>query len=126
MSVSFSILPSLPCSSCHCDCCGPVPLSEADVRRIRRHLASQPAAEVERVKVRQRDAMTCPFVDTERWRCFVYEVRPEVCRQFGQIAGLPCPHAPAPTAVSDPIATVMMAAVAAQPIVGLASWELVE
>lgn len=124
-TVSFSILQPLPCSSCHSECCGTVPLSEADVRRIRLHLAGQPAAEVERVKAQQRGPLTCPFVDTDHWRCFVYEARPAVCRLFGAVPEMPCPYAVAPP--RDRLAMIIEASldVDATTVVGLASWEMV-
>ena len=34
----------------------------------------------------------CAFLDRKAHRCAIYEDRPQVCREYGQIPELPCPY----------------------------------
>lgn len=61
-----------------------------------------PDDEVRRLAFQWRKPGTCPFVDTDQWRCAVYDHRPTVCRLYGLTPGLECPHAPAVAATINP------------------------
>lgn len=63
------------------DCCGPVPVTDAELSAVKRHMARY------RVQAVDRGRWTCPFYDG---RCTVYEARPVLCRLFGHTAGLLC------------------------------------
>jgi Fe-S-cluster containining protein len=84
----------LPCSTCHADCCGIVPLSAHRLAAIEKHLASVPAEEYAVLKAQKRGKLTCAFVDTRNWTCAVYPVRPALCEIFGRTEGAECPHHP--------------------------------
>jgi len=53
-----------------------------------------PQEERERIKAQQREPLTCILLNTENKRCSVYDYRPLVCRQYGQIRELKCPNNP--------------------------------
>jgi len=83
---------SLPCATCHADCCGPVVLTKFRLQRINDYLRSKPREELERLAAQKRDWVTCKFVDTQDFSCSVYPVRPRQCELYGRVAGMRCPH----------------------------------
>jgi Fe-S-cluster containining protein len=84
----------LPCSTCHADCCGPVPLSASRFAVIERHLSTLSDSEYAALKSQKRSLTTCAFVDMRTYRCAVYPVRPSLCDVFGRTELLKCPHHP--------------------------------
>lgn len=34
----------------------------------------------------------CVFLDRQTWKCVIYEDRPKICREFGQVPKLLCPY----------------------------------
>ncbi len=79
------------CQNCG-ECCGPIPLMEKQLERIIKALSELPAKELKRLKRQKRPGLTCPLRDMEKRKCSVYEARPTICRLFGQIKELECPH----------------------------------
>lgn len=75
------ILPPMRCDAGCGACCGPVPVTEAELSAVRRHMARYRVPAVDRGK------LTCPFFDGQ---CTIYEARPTLCRLFGHTAGLRC------------------------------------
>lgn len=73
------------CSGCG-QCCGSIlPLSGADIKRLRRFIKKR------RITLQQPSALirvnfwdTCPFLDPnkDKERCIVYPARPEICRLY--------------------------------------------
>ena len=69
------------CSSCGKCCSGVLPLSDKEIKTIRRYIR------IRGIKEHRHNAMTgndltCPFRDEARRICAIYEVRPEICRRF--------------------------------------------
>jgi uncharacterized protein len=85
------IVEHLPCSSCTAMCCGPVPITESRLEKIRDYLHTMTAEERKRLANQQRDYLTCGFLDVETHLCTIYPVRPWVCEAFGRVSGLECP-----------------------------------
>jgi Fe-S-cluster containining protein len=79
-------IPAMTCKpGCH-DCCGPVPFSKEEQKRIG-HL-------------RAITSLTCPYLGETG--CEIYEERPVMCRLFGVVEDLPCPHGCAPKVLMKP------------------------
>lgn len=76
------------------ECCGPVPLNELELNRIRKYLQRMPIAKRERLKNQQRPPLTCMFRDMENNQCGIYTMRPEICKMFGFYEGMVCPRNP--------------------------------
>lgn len=94
----FKILnQSLPCASCKSECCGSFPLGTQDFKKIVKHLSAKSDAELNRLQAAKRSQLDCCFLDTENWRCGVYEVRPLVCDLYGRTPVLACNHLPKST-----------------------------
>lgn len=53
-----------------------------------------PQQERRRLALQERAPNTCCFVDTEHWRCSIYEARPTICRIFGYAPVMACQYAP--------------------------------
>lgn len=81
------MIPSFDCvPGCH-DCCGPHPWSRWEWEQVpAKCLATE---------------LTCPYVTPAS--CGIYEHRPIVCRLFGTVANMPCPHGRRPMAMLHPL-----------------------
>lgn len=79
------------CSNCG-ECCGPVPVNELELSRIKKTIQRMPKEKIERLKKQKRGELTCMFRDMENNECAIYTMRPEVCKMFGFYKGLVCPR----------------------------------
>lgn len=81
-----SAIPAFPClPGCH-DCCGPVAASTWEVAQLP---VVDPATRSERAA-----RLACAHLGPAG--CTVYEDRPLLCRQFGTVAKMACPHGRGP------------------------------
>lgn len=70
------------CSNCG-ECCGDfLPLSQDDIKRIRKYLSSHKVKDHRNNVVQAGFDFTCPFRDNVKRRCAIYEARPAICREF--------------------------------------------
>ncbi|HZG16389.1 MAG TPA: YkgJ family cysteine cluster protein [Candidatus Bathyarchaeia archaeon] len=81
---------TLPCQGCKGLCCGPVPVTEKEVKRIQKRIKSMPRKLREELENQPRYTGTCIFYDLYRDQCGIHAVRPEVCRAFGYHKDLVC------------------------------------
>ena len=58
------------------DCCGPIVFNKQEWKRV--------------TDKRKATGLTCPYVSESG--CAIYAQRPIICRIFGTVPGLPCPH----------------------------------
>jgi len=72
------------------DCCGPVPFPIETWEKFK-HLAAKPdyVMKIEKDIFPVRNNMACVFLSNHH--CLIYENRPSICRDYGQVDGLPCP-----------------------------------
>jgi Fe-S-cluster containining protein len=75
------VVPPMRCDTGCGDCCGPVPVTDAELSAVKRHMARY------RVKPKNNGEWTCPFYDG---KCTIYEARPNLCKLFGHTANLRC------------------------------------
>lgn len=86
-------IPSFKCKEGCADCCGPIQLSRLEylrcmkasgrtVKDVRQHMARNLKHKI----------YQCPLLNKKTNHCSVYEVRPVICRIFGVVKDLPCPH----------------------------------
>ena len=69
------------CSNCGACCSDFLPMSDEEVKRIKRYIKKHGIKEQRHNFVDGLD-FTCPFRDDANKKCLVYEVRPAICRQF--------------------------------------------
>jgi len=80
-------IPTFECRPGCTDCCGVVPWSPWEAARLGDR-AALAAAGLEALA--ERAPERCPFAQSGR--CAVYEERPVMCRLFGVVEDLRCPH----------------------------------
>lgn len=78
------ILPEFRCKANCSDCCGPIPFSKYEWKKVK--------------DKREGISIKCPYVNDNN-RCDIYENRPVLCRAFGAVdaAYLTCPHGCGPS-----------------------------
>lgn len=81
----YKQLPSISCKGLCSESCGPIAASEFEIKRL--ELAAKHPLKVD-------DELTCSML--KEHRCSVYEHRPMVCRLFGLVKQMPCPHGCSP------------------------------
>ena len=69
------------CSGCGQCCSNCLPLSDKEVSRIKAYIKKHDIKE-QRHNFMVGVDMTCPFRDDVGGKCLIYEIRPEICRQF--------------------------------------------
>jgi hypothetical protein len=78
---------------CHSDCCGlvsfPLATFDANAHKIFKQYQKVVVGDV--VYAIQEGDLSCVFLDKHR-RCLIYACRPPVCRYYGVMDDLPCPH----------------------------------
>ena len=74
------------CSQCGKCCSDLLPMSEKEIREIRRFIKKNGITECKHLLPTANPCMdmTCPFLDTDKKseKCRIYPVRPAICRQF--------------------------------------------
>lgn len=72
------------CSQCGGCCSNLLPMSQKEVDAIHRHIKRHNIKECRHLlpTVAKSYDMTCPFRDNDKKVCRIYEVRPEICKQF--------------------------------------------
>ena len=72
------------CSQCGNCCSNLLPMSQKEVDVIHRYIKKHHIKECKHLLPVAKPAfdMTCPFRDNDRKICTIYEVRPEICKQF--------------------------------------------
>ncbi|MEK4971110.1 YkgJ family cysteine cluster protein [Niallia sp. FSL R7-0648] len=81
---------SLPCNGCKGMCCGPVPITKDELKKIKKKIKSMPKKTRLDLKHQRRYFGTCIFYDEINDRCGIHSVRPSICRAFGYYNNLIC------------------------------------
>jgi uncharacterized protein len=76
----YDRIPKFECKKNCTDCCGPVPFSKWEWSRVK--------------DKRKGTGLTCPYA--VNGRCEIYDKRPLICRLFGTVEDLRCPHGQRP------------------------------
>jgi Fe-S-cluster containining protein len=81
---------TLPCQGCKGLCCGPVPVTEKEFKKIHKQIKTMPRKIREELENQPRLLGTCIFYDLHKDQCGIHMVRPEICRMFGYHKDLVC------------------------------------
>jgi len=81
---------TLPCKGCRGMCCGPVPITEDEFKKIKKKIKNMPGKLRHELKNQQRFFGTCIFYDDKNDRCGIHSARPSICRAFGYYKNLTC------------------------------------
>src|SRR5271157_5835205 len=71
----LKVLPSMQCDEGCGECCGVIPATETEYRRVERY------AKEHNIPIEHKDNFACPFY--QGGKCAVYPVRPLACQLFG-------------------------------------------
>jgi Fe-S-cluster containining protein len=80
----------LPCKGCRGLCCGPVPVTDQELKNIKKKIKSMPLKNRLELENQNRYFGTCIFYDLDNDRCGIHSARPSICRAFGQYNNLVC------------------------------------
>lgn len=110
----YSRIPIFKCIEGCTDCCGPVPASREERKLAPQLISPEMAGQIvdvmrgggaspEELKAAPKmgewafgNCITCPYVIEHGGGCAIYDDRPFLCRIFGTIPSLPCPHGAGP------------------------------
>lgn len=81
---------NLPCKGCRGMCCGPVPVTEHELKMIKKKIKSMPIKKRTELAAQKRLYGTCIFYDMENDQCGIHSARPSICRAFGYYRNLVC------------------------------------
>jgi len=81
------------CTNCGL-CCGPVPVTELELKKIKKTVKEMPFATIYKLKAQKRGPLECMFRDIEDDKCTIYNARPDICKMFGFYEGMVCPNNP--------------------------------
>ncbi|MGG3884062.1 YkgJ family cysteine cluster protein [Brevibacillus panacihumi] len=81
---------TLPCHGCKGLCCGPVPVTEKELKKIQKKIKTMPRKVRVELENQPRLFGTCIFYDIDQDRCGIHSVRPEICLAFGYHHDLVC------------------------------------
>ena len=83
----YADVPDVPCKGLCQEACGPIGCSAIEADQLQDNGLALP-----RVRVHpQQGPMTCSHL-TDAGRCAIYAHRPMVCRLFGAVKAMTCPH----------------------------------
>jgi Fe-S-cluster containining protein len=92
---------SLPCQGCKGLCCGPVPVTEQELKIIKKKVKSMPIKNRSALEKQQRYLGTCIFYDLDNDKCGIHSARPSICRAFGHYNNLVCFRKPEAAATEN-------------------------
>lgn len=69
------------CSNCGRCCSNLLPLTDDEIVRIKKYIKKHNIKKQVH-NVLEKIDMNCPFRDEINKKCLIYEIRPEICRQF--------------------------------------------
>ena len=90
----------LPCDECKGQCCGPAPMGKVEFNYIKEkhgipdgykaiQFSTAESRENYVIVCEDKSNFNCAFL--KDGRCLIYDDRPQICRDFGEIEDLPCP-----------------------------------
>ena len=85
----YATLPQVRCKGLCQEACGPVLMSKAEWQRVLARLGYWPHAKPHPKKLKD---LACPMLHKGSGKCRVYDVRPMVCRLWGVVETMRCPH----------------------------------
>jgi uncharacterized protein len=107
----YSRIPTFKCVEGCSDCCGPVPATRQERKNAPALMEAETALQIMDVlaaggasteelalapEFTPALCITCPYVIENGGGCAIYDNRPFLCRLFGTIPAMPCPHGAGP------------------------------
>ncbi|MCZ8516592.1 YkgJ family cysteine cluster protein [Paenibacillus filicis] len=92
---------SLPCQGCKGMCCGPVPVSEQELKNIKKKIKMMSPKNRLELENQIRYYGTCIFYDQVNDKCGIHSARPSICRAFVLYKNLVCFRKPEAAAAAN-------------------------
>lgn len=86
----YRAVPTVECRGLCAQSCGPIDMSDAERNRIEARGVTMPKREQLMDNIIERGTCDCPALVDER--CSIYDDRPLICRLWGAVESMPCPH----------------------------------
>lgn len=77
----YATIPTIECVGKCTEFCGALGMEKGEYEEMRKAGGKEPAVN---------NALTCNYL--QKGRCSIYDDRPTICRVWGVVDGLPCPH----------------------------------
>lgn len=89
----YARIPSVKCKGLCQECCGPIGMSPLEMERLRGRVGEkiQPTSMGPFGFGLCSKSLTCPLLGANG-RCTVYDLRPVICRVWGAVKSMRCPH----------------------------------
>ncbi len=89
----YELVPNFKCQKEGCfECCGPIPMMEVEYGLIKRAMRRMSKKHLmDRRRELKEGDLTCPLLDVSG-KCMAYDVRPLICRLFGNTKVMKCPY----------------------------------
>lgn len=87
----YRAAPQVECKGLCSDTCGPIVMSREERSRIAQRGVIIPPPDSALANLIDNPDYRCPALDDNQ-RCSVYEDRPLICRLWGAVQSMPCPH----------------------------------
>jgi hypothetical protein len=102
-------IPAMHCKGLCAESCGPIEASTEERALLVERGVNLPSVGQAMTAFFMDGDYTCPALKDER--CSVYDVRPTICRLWGAVEGMPCPHGCLPDGgrLPDAIGTALLA-----------------
>ncbi len=89
----YATIPALECRGLCQDSCGPIMMSQAEAKAIKDRVGARVdlRGEGRQIGLMNLKTLTCPLLNPDG-KCSVYEQRPAICRIWGNVQKMACPH----------------------------------
>lgn len=87
----YRVIPQVACKGLCSETCGPIDMSSEERRRIAERGVVIPPSDSALANLLDNPSYHCPALDDDK-RCRVYADRPLICRLWGAVESMPCPH----------------------------------
>lgn len=89
MDALYASMPTVKCAGLCSAACGPIGLSGLEAKRIYKALGVHVGLKFLTPKP---ERQVCPALDQETNLCRCYDLRPVICRLYGVVERMKCPH----------------------------------
>lgn len=93
LAAIYAKIPEVQCKGLCQESCGPIMMSQAEAQEIRDRVGARVKLEGDgpQVMLANLRTLTCPLLNPDG-KCSVYAQRPAICRIWGAVREMRCPH----------------------------------
>lgn len=93
LAAIYARIPDVECRGLCQEACGPIAMSQSEAQAIRDRVGARVrlVGDGPQVYLTNARTLTCPLLNPDG-KCSVYANRPAICRIFGAVQAMACPH----------------------------------